>query len=183
MPNADLEGEFKDSHGWTSLEVKNARKFFRCTYFGGISSGYLYLIVISAFDVLIRGPEDVSGEKAFLFLVAYPVSFVIGFPLAIIHTVQQKRKYSVRKFIAKKQMELRSWQGNPLFVSIGMAIFVIIFVIFDMWFQNPTEFDLVFLLREEKGWTLLAVIVFCPVIYLILRFTWNNASKLIKRFS
>lgn len=183
MPSADLEGEFKDSQDWTSVEVKNARKYFRCMYLGGLTSAYVYLILVSAFDVFIPGSEDTFSDTVLQFFVGYLVAFLIGLPLVIIIVDQQKRKYSVRKFVAKRLVELRSWYGNPWFLSVGLAIVVSLCVIFDVWIQNPSEFDLVLMFRGEKRWTLLAVLVFLPAIYLILRYSWKKANKLIEQFS
>lgn len=183
MPSADLEGEFEESQEWTSVEVKNARKYFRCTFFGGLTSAYVYLILVSAFDVFILGSEDIFGDKAFTLLVGYLVGLLLGLPSVIILVDHQKRKYSVRKFVAKSLVELRSWYGNPLIVSVGLAIVVSLIVIFDVWIQNPSEFDLVLMLRGEKRWTLLAVLAFFPAVYFILRFSWQKANKLIEQFS
>ena len=183
MPGADLEGGFKDFEGWSSSNLKIAKKYFRCTYLGGISSVYVYLILVFAFDVLVVGSEDTFSDKVLQFFVGYLVAFLMGLPLTIIFADHQKRKYSVRQFVAKRLIELRSWYGNPLFVSVGLAILVSLIVIFYVWFQNPSEFDFVHMLRGEKRWTLLAVLAFFPAAYFILRFSWKKANKLIEQFS
>lgn len=181
VPNADLEGEFKNSEGWSSSDLKIAKKYFRCTCLGGLTSGYVYLILTSVVDILFSGSqEDVIGDVFYLF-IGYMLAFLACIPASIIYAEKQKKKYSVRRFSNKSQKELRSWYSKPIFFSVVLTMIVSFFIIFEEWFKSPSEFDLVLLSSGTKRWTFLAMLVFFPAVYLMLESTWKKAKKLIEQ--
>ena len=180
VPGSNLETESKGSREWSNLDTKNARKYFRWTYIGGISSGYSYLMLVSAFDLLHSGTAETFFDP-FFFFIGYLVALSCMIPCALVYVDRQKKKYSVRGFIAKSQKELASWYSNPLVVSVGLAMFVSFLIIFDLWYENPTKFHPIRI--SEKKWTSLAVFLVLPIAYWIFKFFCDKAKKLIDQIS
>ena len=146
----------------------------------GITSGYGYCILVSTIDLFHSGSAETFFDP-FIFFFGYLVALTCVIPYAVISVNLQKKKYSVRTFIAKCQEELGSWLSNPLVVSAALAMFASFLVIFDLWYENPTKFHPIRIL--EKKWTLLAVFLVLPIAYWIFKFFYDKAKKLIDQIS
>lgn len=163
---------------WSLQAISSAEKYVKCLLLGYGSALCTVLLAWLVIDICLNGWEPISLAyipTQLLVLIAISLSFVGNSQFSKTYVKYQTQRKTEQQFFNASQRDLQQWYGGPLVLTIGIGLTAILFLIGVHWIRNLMDFQSTVSTFRLRA--LLAILPVLPIVYLMLRYTLQKASK------
>lgn len=177
-PTSTLRHRAGHTGDWSLQAISSAEKYVKCLLRGYGSALCTVLLAWLVIDIFLNGWEPISLANIptqLLVLIAISLSFVGNSQFSKTYVKNQTRRKTEQQFFNASQRVLQKWYGGPLVLTIGIGLNAILFLIGVNWIRNLMDFQSTVSTFRLRA--LLAILPVLPIVYLMLRYTLQKASK------
>ena len=156
-----------------------ARKATRCIGIGMVLSANACLFSIIILHCMFYGwSEDYPSDVLIVITlsVSLPILCTLTIPLSKLGVQYYRKNYRLKTYIAKQERHFKAFYNWPIFVTIVLIMGGFLIFLYIKWDFTGNPMTLVSQMFTEKRWTLLALPSVTPLVYVLIKTSFNRAK-------
>ncbi len=177
-PTSIISNKPRHPKDWSPEAISSAEKYVRCLFLGLGSALCTVLLAWLVLDIFLNGWEEISLPNIptqWLVLLTFPLAFIGNSQSSKICVKYLSRRKTVQQFFKACQNEMGKWHTVPLVLTFVVGILAILVLFCVQWISNLL--DVQSTISTIRLRALLAIPPVLPIVYFVLRYTLQEASK------